>query len=308
MTNYKVAGFGHTRIDAPDKVAGSARYAADVPSSRALVGLVLGSPHPYAKVLKVDAEEARKIPGVRAVVTRDDAPRIRFGANIKDQSWFAQDGFVRYGGEPLAAVAAEDMDAAQAAIAALRVEYDVLEPVVNGLESRAGKGLAVHENWRELGLGPDGEKNVIARFEKEIGDVETGFAEADRVFEHTFTTPFVHAGYIEPHACVAEAGADGKVTIWTTTQDAWSIRADVAEALGYPATQVRVVPTEIGGGFGAKLKSTYEHIAALLALRTGRSVRMEMTQGRRPRRRESEAPALHHDSNGGQERRHASGA
>ena len=278
MTDYKVAGMGLTRIDAPDKVAGSAKYAADVPSSRALIGLVLGSPHPYAKVKSVDVDKARQIAGVRAVVTRDEAPRIRFGANIKDQSWFAQDGFVRYGGEPVAAVAAEDMDAAQAAIESIRVEYEVLEPVVNGLDSRAGKGLAVHEDWRELGLGPNADKNVIARFEKEIGDVDAGYKEADRIFEHTFSTPFVHAGYIEPHACIAEAGADGKVTIWTTTQDAWSIRADVAEALGLPATQVRVIPTEIGGGFGAKLKSTYEHIAALLALKTDQTVRMEMTR------------------------------
>ncbi len=278
MTDYKVAGLGHARIDAPDKASGSAKYAADVPSGRSLVGLVLGSPHPYAKVKSVDAAAARRIPGVRAVLTREEAPRIRFGANIKDQSWFAQDGFVRYGGEPVAAVAAEDMDAAREAIASIRVDYEVLEPVVNGLDSRAGKGLAVHADWRELGLGPNGEKNVIARFEKEIGNVEAGYREADRVFEHTFSTPFVHAGYIEPHACTAEAGADGKVTIWTTTQDAWSIRADVAEALGYPATQVRVIPTEIGGGFGAKLKSTYEHIAALLALKTDQAVHMEMTR------------------------------
>ena len=278
MTDYKVAGLGHARIDAPDKAAGSAQYAADVPSGRSLTGLVLGSPHPYAKVKSVDAAQARKVPGVRAVLTREEAPRVRFGANIKDQSWFAQDGFVRYGGEPVAAVAAEDVDAAQAAIGLIRVEYEPLEPVVNGLASRAGEGLAVHEDWRALGLGPNGEKNVIARFEKEIGDVEAGFREADRVFEHRFSTPFVHAGYIEPHACVAEAGADGKVSIWTTTQDAWAIRADVAEALGVPATRVRVIPTEIGGGFGAKLKSVYEHVAALLSLRTGRPVRMEMTR------------------------------
>ena len=278
MTDYKVAGLGHARIDAPDKAAGSAQYAADVPSGRALTGLVLGSPHAYAKVKSVDAAEARRVPGVRAVLTSEEAPRIRFGANIKDQSWFAQDGFVRYGGEPVAAVAAEDVDAAQAALELIRVEYEPLEPVVDGLASRAGEGLAVHEDWRKLNLGPGGEKNVIARFEKEIGNADAGFREADRVFEHAFSTPFVHAGYIEPHACAAEAGADGKVTIWTTTQDAWAIRADVAEALGVPATRVRVVPTEIGGGFGAKLKSVYEHIAALLALRTGRPVRMEMSR------------------------------
>jgi CO/xanthine dehydrogenase Mo-binding subunit len=158
------------------------------------------------------------------------------------------------------------------------VQYEVLEPIINALESRAGKGLAVHENWQELTLGPGADKNLIARFEREIGNVESGFAEVDRIFEHTFFTPFVHAGYIEPHACMAEAGVDGKVTIWTSTQDAWAIRADVSEALGCPVTKVRVVPTEIGGGFGAKIRGTIEHIAALLAQRSGRPIRLEMTR------------------------------
>ncbi len=278
MTDYQVAGKELSRIDAPDKVAGSARFAADVPAARRLYGLVLRSPHAHAKVLSVDARRAEKIPGVRAVVTRENAPDIRFGGNVKDQSWFASDGFVRYAGEPVAAVAAETIDAARAALDAIKVEYEVLEAVVSALDSRAGKGPAVHENWRELTLGPGANKNLIAEFEKEMGDVASGFAEADHIFEHSFSTPFTHAAYIEPHACSAEAGADGKITIWTTTQDAWAIRADVAETMGLPATKVRVIPTEIGGGFGAKIRGTIEPIAALLALRSGRPVQLEMTR------------------------------
>ncbi|MEE9256282.1 MAG: xanthine dehydrogenase family protein molybdopterin-binding subunit, partial [bacterium] len=278
MSDYQVAGKELSRIDAPDKAAGSACFAADVLAARCLYGLVLRSPHAHAKVVSVDASRAEKVPGVRAVLTRENAPDIRFGGDIKDQSWFASDGFVRYAGEPVAAVAAETIDAAHAAIEAIRVKYEVLEAVVNALDSRAGKGPDVHENWRDLTLGPGANKNLIAKFEKEIGDADAGFAEADHVFEHAFTTPFTHAAYIEPHACMAEAGADGKVTIWTATQDAWSIRADVAEAIGLPVTKVRVIPTEIGGGFGAKIRGTIEPIAALLALRSGRAVRIEMTR------------------------------
>lgn len=279
MSEYKVAGKELPRIDAPDKAAGSAQFAADVPAPlRGLFGLVLRSPHPYAKVVSVDSKSAERIPGVRAVVTRENGPKNRFGGNMKDQCWFASDGFVRHVGEPVAAVAAETLEAAQAARDAIKVKYEVLEPVVNMLDSRDGKTLPVHENWTELSLGPGAERNVIARFEKEIGDPDSGFAEADRIFEHTFSTPRTHAAYIEPHACAAEAGADGKVTVWATTQDAWSIRAGIADALGMPGNKIRVIPTEIGGGFGAKLQSTIEHIAAFLALRTGESVRIEMTR------------------------------
>jgi len=279
MSEFKVAGKDLARIDSPDKAAGTARFAADVPSPpRGLHGLVLRSPHPYAKVISVDCMAAEKIPGVRAVVSRDNALRNTFGGGIKDQCWFARDGFVRYTGEPVAAVAAETLDSALAAIDVIRVKYEILEPVVNALDSRAGKGALVHENWRDLKLGPNSKGNIIASFEQEMGNLDAGFAEADRVFEHTFTTPRTHAAYIEPHACTAEAGADGKVTVWTSTQDAWSIRAGMADALGYPSNQICVIPTEIGGGFGAKLQSSIEHIAALLSLRSGESVRIEMTR------------------------------
>ena len=279
MSDLKVAGKDLSRIDAPDKAAGTARFAADVPPpARGLIGLVLRSPHPHAKVLSVDSRAAEKIPGVRVVLTRVNGPKHRFGGGIKDQTWFAADGLVRFVGEPVAAVAAESYDAARAAVEAIRVKYEVLEPVVSAFDSRDGKAPLVHEDWSELTLGPGGKGNVIARFETKMGDADSGFAEADRIFEHTFATPRTHAAYIEPHACTAEAGADGKVTVWTSTQDAWSIRTGIADALGYPDNKIRVIPTEIGGGFGAKLQSLIEHIAALLSLRCGESVRIEMTR------------------------------
>ena len=155
MTEYQVAGKALARIDTPDKAAGTACFGADVPTARALVGRVLGSPHAFARVLSVDASQARKIPGVRCVLTRDECPDIRFGGDIKDQSWLAKDGFVRYVGEPIAAVAAETVEAAQAAVSAIRVRYEPLTPVVDPVASREGKTLLVHEDWKELkGMGP----------------------------------------------------------------------------------------------------------------------------------------------------------
>ena len=278
MAEYEVAGRGLARVDAPDKAAGRAKFAADVPANQALIGLVLRSPHAHARVLSVDVGRARRISGVRAVVSGADCPEVRFGAEIKDQSLLAREGVVRYAGEPVAAVAAESLEAAQAALEAVRVRYEVLEPVVDAIAAREGKGPVLHENWSQIGLGPGGEGNVIARYEKLVGDPEAGFAAADRVFEHTFTTPFSHAAYIEPHACLAEAGANGRVTIWTTTQSPFDARADVAEALGMPESQVRIVPTEIGGGFGGKIRVCIEPIAALLTMRTGQPVRLEMTR------------------------------
>ncbi|MEE9276108.1 MAG: molybdopterin cofactor-binding domain-containing protein, partial [bacterium] len=202
----------------------------------------------------------------------------RWGGDIKDQSWFARDGFVRFVGDPVAAVAAETLEAAQAAIEAIRVRYEVLSPVTDLLAARAGEGPLVHEDWAGIGLGPGGGRNVIARFERSLGDVDAGFAQSDRVFEHTFTAPFMHPCYIELHACTAEAAADGKVTVWATTQSLYDLRDDLCDALGLPQSKVRVVPTEIGGGFGGKIHTTVEHIAALLAIRSGRVVRLEMTR------------------------------
>ena len=278
MSEFKVAGKGHVRLDAPDKAAGVARFGADIPANRALIGLVLRSPNAHARLVSVDARRARRIPGVCAVLTGEDCPDTRFGGDVQDQRLLARDGFVRYVGDPVAAVAAETREAARAALEAIAVRYEVLAPAVDPLAGREGRDPLLHRDWREIGLGPGGHGNLIASVEQDMGDVDKGFAEADRIFEHIFTTPFSHPAYIEPHACLAEAGADGRVTIWTSTQAPYWIRDEVAEALGLPVSRIRVIPTEVGGGFSGKIFSFIEHIAALLALRSGRPVRAEMTR------------------------------
>lgn len=278
MNEFKVAGKNIPRYDLPDKAVGTAKFAADVTAAQPLIGLILRSPLPYARIVSINTEEATKIPGVRSVLTGNDCPPHRFGLEIKDMCWLARDGYVRYIGDPVAAVAAESLDAAQAALDSIKLSYEKIEPVVDLLKARDGKGPLVHENWKKVGLGPYGEGNVIGRYEMAMGDVGAAMEKADHIFEHTFQTPYAHSGYIEPHACTAEPGADGKITIWTTTQAPFVIREQVAEALGIPLTKVKVIPTEIGGGFGGKIHSFFEHIIALLALKSGRVVRHEMTR------------------------------
>lgn len=278
MNEYKVAGKSIPRYDLPDKAVGAAKFAADITSSQHLVSLVLRSPLPHARIVSMYTEEAKKIPGVRTVLIGNDCPSHHFGLEIKDMCWLARDGYVRYIGDPVAAVAAESIDAAQAALDSIIVNYESLEPVVNLLEARDSTGPLVHEDWENVGLGPNGDGNVIGRYEMSMGDVKIAMENADHIFEHTFQTPYAHSGYIEPHACAAEPGADGKITIWTTTQAPFVIREQVAAALGIPLTKVKVIPTEIGGGFGGKIHSFIEHIIALLALKSGRAVRHEMTR------------------------------
>ncbi|MED5580329.1 MAG: xanthine dehydrogenase family protein molybdopterin-binding subunit [Nitrospinota bacterium] len=278
MSDYKVAGKGFSRIDASDKVLGTARFAADNISTRTLIGMIVGSKHAYAKVISVDVSKAIKIPGVRVVLTREDCPDNRFGGSIKDRSWFAKDGYVRFEGDPVAAIAAESREAAIAASEAIEIKYKVLEPVVSALSARKGEGPIIHKNWKNLNLGPESDGRVIARFEKGIGELEEALEMSDFVFEHTFQTSYVHAAYLEPHACLVEPSGDGKVTILTSTQSPFDIRNGVCDALGLPHTKVRVIPTEIGGGFGAKIRSTVEHIVALLALKTNRPIHYEMSR------------------------------
>ncbi|MBT3353187.1 MAG: xanthine dehydrogenase family protein molybdopterin-binding subunit [Nitrospinaceae bacterium] len=280
MGEYKVAGKSLTRIDVPDKAVGSTRFASDTPRpERTLCSLVLRSPHAHARVLSVNADRARKIPGVRVVLTRDECPNIRFGGDVKDQSWLAKDGYVRYVGEPVALVAAENIDAAKAALEAIDVHYKILPPLKDAISGKNSTDLLVHDDWKELGLeSKGGGRNVIASFERTMGDIEAGFDEADRVYEHTFKTEYAHPGYLELHSVLADVGGDGKITIWTCTQSPFEIRDEVCEALGLPQTKVRIVPTELGGGFGGKTRAVLEHLAGLLALRSGQAVRMEMTR------------------------------
>jgi CO/xanthine dehydrogenase Mo-binding subunit len=279
VTTTRVVGQSLTRIDAPGKVTGSAIYAADFALPGMLCGKVFRSAEPHARLVKLDTSKALRIPGVRAVITAADAADVRYGAAVKDEPVFASD-IVRYRGQPVAAVAATTLEAAEAALAAIVAVYEPLPPVFDLATALAPGAPLVHEGWQSYVAVPilqrDG--NVCNRARIAVGDVERGWAEADRIFEHRFTTAMVHQGYTEPRAAVASWDSSGQVTVWSNTQLPFDVQSTLAEILAIAPSKIRVIVPGVGGGFGGKLRVGVEHFAALLAKKSGRPVKI-MTTG-----------------------------
>ena len=274
----RVVGKSLPRIDAPGKVTGTAVYAADFALPGMLVGKVFRSTEPHARIVRLDVTRARSLPGVRAVVTAADVPDVRYGGGLKDETVFAK-GKVRYIGQPVAAVVATTPEAAQAALAAIEVVYEPLAAVLD-LEAALAPGAPlVHEEWASYTAIPilhrDG--NVCNRARIVVGDVDRGWEEADRIFEHRFRTGMVHQGYTEPRAAVAQWDSSGTVTVWSNTQLPFEVQNTLAEIFQMPPSKIRVVVPGIGGGFGGKLRVGVEHFAVLLARKTGRAVKVVTT-------------------------------
>src|SRR5437016_6395940 len=274
----RVVGKSLPRMDGAGKVTGTAVYAADFALPGMLVGKVFRSAEPHARIMRLDTARARALPGVRAVMTAADVPDVRYGGALKDETVFARSK-VRYVGQPVAAVAATTPEAADAALAAIEVVYESL-PAVLDLDAALAPGAPlIHEEWASYTAIPilhrDG--NVCNRARIVAGDVERGFEEADRVFEHRFTTGMVHQGYTEPRAAVASWDTAGAVTVWSNTQLPFEVQNTLAEIVQLPPSKIRVIVTAIGGGFGGKLRVGVEHFAAFLARRTGRPVKVMTT-------------------------------
>ena len=272
---HRVVGKSLPRMDAPGKVTGAAVYAADFALPGMLYGRVFRSTQAHARIRRLDLSAARAIPGVRAVIAAADVPDVRYGGSLKDETVFARDK-VRYMGQPVAAVAASTPEAAEAALRAIEASYDPL-PTILDLDAALAPGAPlVHEQWAEYTAIPilhrDG--NVCNRARIVTGDVERGFEEADRVFEHRFRTAMVHQGYTEPRAAVAHWDSAGTVTVWSNTQLPFDVQNTLAEILQLSPSKIRVVVPGIGGAFGGKLRVGVEHFAAFLARKTGRPVKV----------------------------------
>jgi CO/xanthine dehydrogenase Mo-binding subunit len=274
----RVVGKPLPRFDAPGKVSSTAVYAADFALPGMLHGKILRSTVPHARLVRVEVARARAVPGVRAVITAADVPDVRYGGALKDETVFARDK-VRYIGQPLAAVAASTPEAAEAAIAAIDVVYEPL-PAVLDIEAALLPGAPlIHEAWESYAAMPilQREGNICHRARIIVGDVERGFEEADRVFEHRFRTAVVHQGYTEPRAAVASWDSSGQVTVWSNTQLPFEVQNTLAEILELPPSKIRVVVAGVGGGFGGKLRIGMEHFAAFLARKCGRPVKVVTT-------------------------------
>ena len=289
-SGYRVVGTRPIRPDGVDKVTGRAKFGADLNLPGMLHGRVVRSPHAHARIKSIDTTKARALRGVKAVVTSADFPPLEgaefFSAgeaqvNFRDLSSnvMARDK-VLYDGHAVAAVAAVSAVVAEQAAALIEVEYEVLPHVIDVVEAMADDAPILHDDLFTDGVTPTPDKpsNVAKRMEFKLGDVSAGFADADVTIERSFTTEPVHQGYIEPHAVVADTSEDGQIQIWCSSQGQFMVRNYTANILGIEAAQIRVMPAEIGGGFGGKTLVYLEPVAVLLSQQAGRPVRMTMTR------------------------------
>jgi xanthine dehydrogenase molybdenum-binding subunit len=286
---FTVIGTRPPRYDAADKATGRALFGPDIQLPGMLHGKVLRSPHAHAHIRAIDTRRAEALPGVYAVVTARDLQEaedriVQLGEGSASFRYLCENTLARdkvlYVGHAVAAVAARAPHIAEQALELIVVEYDVLPPVLDVLAAAQDDAPLLHPGLRTWSLaGTSTEPSNIASHTQHLhGDPAEGFAQADVIVERQFRTATVHQGYIEPHAAVATWSADGKLTICTTTQGSFAVRDHVAELLRYPMSKIRVIPTEVGGAFGGKNVSYLAALAALLARKSGKPVKMVMTR------------------------------
>ena len=254
-------------VDSLEKAMGKAFYYSDLVLPGMLHGRILRSPHAHARILHVNVDRALALPGVRAVIFSKDVPAEKYGVQVADRPVLAREK-VRFAGEEVAAVAAVDEETAEEAIGLIRVEYEPLPPVFEVGEALQPGSPLVHE---EKG-GNIASSSRIAR-----GDVERGFRESEVVVEEEFHTQSVHALYMEPQICLAEVDASGRLLLYLPVQTPFTTRDMVARILKIPLHKIKVIQTHMGGAFGGKLDTTLHFLAALLALKTGKPVRLANT-------------------------------
>ena len=302
LSNEEFNSVGKTPIrhDGADKVTGRAKYGADTKLAGMLYGKILRSPHAHAVIKSVDSSAAEALPGVYAVVTSADWPETSMKltdlaeGSIHNLGFLSMNVLARgkalFKGHPVAAVAAVSPHVAEQAMALIKVDYDVLKPVLTAEEAMKPDAPILHDRLAAVSspaLRPGGlleddaesmQTNISNKFEFNLGDVEQGFKDADIIVEKETTTQAVHQGYIEPQAGVAHWQSDGNVTVWSSSQGQFTVRDQTARFLGIPVSRVKAIPMEIGGGFGAKGITYVEPVAALLSRKSGRPVKVQLTR------------------------------
>ena len=293
--SFKVIGTRPIRHDGVDKVTGRAKYGADINLAGMLHGKILRSPHAHARIRSIDTSRAEAMPGVKAVITARDFPIVEDA--ILD--YFETRGSIRtvaenvlasdkalYKGHAIAVVAAESPHIAEEALDLIQVDYEVLTPILDVREAMREDAPLLLDNMttrfrvERMGMGEDTgvKSNIADHVQFKRGDLEQGFKDADVIVEREFTTQSVHQGYIEPQTSTGLWSSDGHVTIWTATQGIFPIRASTAAILGIPESMVKVIPMEIGGGFGGKQAPYLDPVVALLSKKTGKPVKIAMSR------------------------------
>ena len=277
----KIVGTSPVKQDGVDKVTGRARFGADLFLPGMLVGKLLRSPHPHAIVKSIDTSAAEALPGVKAVVTRDDFPELPKGSPGGDltRNCMAREKAL-YDGHPVAAVAAISESIARQALKLIKVEYEVLPHVIDPVDAMKPDAPILHDHIRTKGIkGADKPSNVVERLDLAMGDVEKGFAEADIIVEREYDTKPMHQGYIEPQACVASYTEDGQAELWCCTQAPFVYRDRLSDILKMDSSKIRVQQSELGGGFGGKTGFYGEPVAILLSKKANRPVKITFTRG-----------------------------
>ena len=290
-SKFKVVGTRPVRHDGTDKVTGRAVYGADIQLPGLLHGKILRSPHAHARIKSISTERASAHPGVMAVVTHSDLPwtddrLMDVGEDLVMSLRYLStavlaDDKALHKGHPVAAVAASNPHAAEEALDLIEVEYEVLPAVTNVEDAMRPGAPILHGNITApegLGFEAESGSNVAGHSQQVLGDADTAFAEADVVVEREFRTKMVHQGYIEPQTCTALWGQDGRLTIWNSSQGQFGMRDQICRVLDVPVSEVKVVPLEIGGGFGGKLRAYLEPVAALLSKKSGHPVKITMSR------------------------------
>ena len=289
--SYKVVGTRPIRHDGIDKVTGKAQYGADIHPAGLLCAKVFRSPHAHANIKSVDISRAAAHRDVKAVITHADLATVgdrltEVGEDLVRSEKYLSNNILAedkalYKGHAIAAIAATSVHAAEEALELIDVQYEVL-PAVTNVEAAMKPGAPIlHEHIiapDEFGEVQPAGSNIAGHGQQKTGDVEKGFAEADVIVEREFRTSMVHQGYIELHSATAWWGQDGRLTIWCSSQGHFGIQANVAKILALPASDIKVVPMEIGGGFGGKMRPYLEPIVAVLSQRCGKPVKATMTR------------------------------
>src|SRR5215470_14168309 len=296
---YNIVGKRPIRPDGAEKVTGHAHYGADIRLPGMLYGKILRSPHVHARIKSIDTRHAAELPGVYAVITSADltqpsgrlvdlAEGMIHNMRFMSNNIMAADK-VLYKGHAVAAVAATSPHIAEEALALIQVEYEELPPVLSAAEAMKPGAPLLHERLASQSAAgrpggtlndddPTPGSNLANHFEFRMGDIAQGWQDADVIVEHETFTTAIHQGYIEPHSATAEWHSDGSLTLWSSSQGHFNVRDQTARLINMPVSKVKAVPLEIGGGFGGKTIVYVEPVAAALARKAGRPVKVTMSR------------------------------
>jgi len=277
-------GHAEPKVDAVKLVQGKPAFTADFGKRDMLFAKVLRSSHAHAEITHIDTSKAKALPGVEAVLTWEDIPRVVYSTAGQSHpipgplDTFSLDHKMRFVGDRVALVAAKTKEIAQAALELIEVEYEVLPPIVDSRSAMEEGAPVIHDEEEYINFDKsDASKNLAAKIRIDIGDVEKGFTEADQIFEEEFEVPKVHQAYIEPHIAMTYWDENDRLVITTSTQVPFHVRRLLAPVLDLPIKRIRVIKPRVGGAFGGKQEVLIEDVAAHLTIATGRPVLYEMS-------------------------------